>query len=140
MLDALGDATIFSTLDAHCYCGYWQIEVDDQDRDKMAFTSHHGLYRFVRIPVGLKNALGNFQGANDEILWKVRWKNAVVYLDDVFIFYKTPDDHVEHVRSVLTLLHEEVVTLKLKRCVFFSITIAFICHIYDQVKEVAVHS
>lgn len=41
-IDSLGDATVFSTLDANS--GYWQVEIEESDRDKTAFTSHHGLY------------------------------------------------------------------------------------------------
>lgn len=53
-IPSLGDSTVFSTLDP--YCGYRQIEIDDTDRDETAFTSLHYLFRFVRMPFGLKNA------------------------------------------------------------------------------------
>lgn len=57
-IDSLRSAKIFSTLDANS--GYWKIEIDPRDRDKTTFTSHHGLYRFVRMPLGLKNAPETF--------------------------------------------------------------------------------
>ena len=47
-LDSLGDATIFSTLD--CNSGYWQIPIEERDRDKTAFVTHCGVHRFKRIP------------------------------------------------------------------------------------------
>lgn len=52
--DSLGDATIFSTAD--CNNGYGQIEVPDADRDTTIFSSHHGFFRFIRMPFGLQKA------------------------------------------------------------------------------------
>jgi hypothetical protein len=45
-IDSLGDAVVFTTLD--CNSGYWQIPVDGEDQDKTTFTSHFGIYRFLR--------------------------------------------------------------------------------------------
>lgn len=44
-LDSLGEVHIFRTLNASY--GYWQIKIDDPDKDKTTFTSHHGQYRFL---------------------------------------------------------------------------------------------
>ena len=49
-IDYLGKATIFTTLD--CMSGYWQVDIAEEDRDKTTFTSHHGVYRFLRMPFG----------------------------------------------------------------------------------------
>ena len=96
-IDSLGDASVCTNLDANC--GYWQIEIDEADRDKTTFTSHHGLYRFVRMPFGLKNAPGTFQRAADVIQSKVKWQSAHVYLDDVIVYSKTVSEHY------LSLIH-----------------------------------
>jgi Reverse transcriptase (RNA-dependent DNA polymerase) len=83
-IDSLRDARIFSTLD--CNSGYWQIPVHPNDQDKTAFTSHEGLYRFLRIPFGLTNAPATFQRMVDMILAGFTWKSCLVYLDDIIIF------------------------------------------------------
>lgn len=115
-IDSLGQATIFTTLDANS--GYWQIEIDDDGRDKTSFTSHHGLFRFKRMPFGLKNAPGTSQRVVDVILATVKWQFALVYLDDVIVFSSSLEDHVEHVATVLRLLKDAGVTLKLKSVPF----------------------
>jgi Reverse transcriptase (RNA-dependent DNA polymerase) len=53
-LDSLGDAQVFSTLDANY--GYLQVKVEEKDRDKTSFTCHAGTYKFKRMPFGLVNA------------------------------------------------------------------------------------
>lgn len=74
-IDSLVDAIIFSTL--YVNCGYWQLEIDKSDPDKKTFTSHHGFYRFRRIPFGLKNVPGTFQRSIDVILSTVKWQYAL---------------------------------------------------------------
>jgi hypothetical protein len=53
-IDSLGDARVFSTLDYNS--GYWQIPVSPQGKEKTTFTSHEGLFQFLRMPFGLRNA------------------------------------------------------------------------------------
>ena len=69
-IDSLGDATFFTSLD--CNSGYWQVEVAEEDREKATLASHSGLYRFLRMPFGLKNAHTTCQWAVDIILSRVK--------------------------------------------------------------------
>lgn len=93
-----------------------KVEVANGDRDKTVFASHHCLFRFVRISLGLNIAPRTFQRAMDIMLYSVKWWVALVYLDDIVIFPNSPFDHIDHVRQVLTLLSDAGVTLKLKKC------------------------
>jgi Reverse transcriptase (RNA-dependent DNA polymerase) len=101
-IDSLGDAVVFTTLD--CNSGYWQIPVHPEDLDKTTFTSHYGIYRFLRLPFGLRNAPATFQRAIDIILSGVKWKTCLVYLDDVIVFSSSRQAHLQHVNEALTLL------------------------------------
>jgi len=126
-LDSLGDATVFSTLDANS--GYWQIQLDETAKDLTSFTSHFGLFRYTRMPFGLKNAPATFQRVMDVILSSVRWQFALVYLDDIFVFSTTVEDHFDHVRTVLGLLKDAGVTLRLDKCHFFSEAVDYLGHV-----------
>lgn len=65
-IDTLGDAMIFSTW--HANSRYWQIEIAEGDRARIAFASDHGLLGYIHMPSGLKKALDAFQRALDVIL------------------------------------------------------------------------
>jgi len=124
-LESIGDATVFATVD--CNAGYWQIRVAAEDRDKKTFTSHTGLFRFLRLPFGLVNAPASFQRALDIILSGLRWRTCLVYLDDVIVFSGTVDDHVRHLREVLLRLEKAVVSLKPSKRHLFQEEIEYLC-------------
>lgn len=52
--------------------GYWQIDMQEEDREKTALKSHHGLYQFIHMPFSLKSAHGTLQGATDVIISNLR--------------------------------------------------------------------
>ena len=91
-LDSLGDAEIFTTLD--CNAGYWQVPVAPEDRDKTAFMSYLGTFRYTRMPFGLRNASATFQRALDIFLSGVRWQSCLIYLEDVTVFSRNTDEHL----------------------------------------------
>ena len=126
-IDSLGDARVFSTLDFNS--GYWQIPVDHGDQEKTTFTTHCGTYRYKRMPFGLKNAPATFQRALDIILSGVRWQIRLVYLDDVIVFSKDQETHLDHLDTVLSLLRNAGVSLKLKKCFFFRPKVDYLGHV-----------
>jgi transposase InsO family protein len=126
-IDSLGEARIFSTLD--CNAGYWQIPVRPGDRDKTTFTCHAGTYRYVRMPFGLTNAPATFQRTLDILLSQFKWKHCLVYLDDVIIHSRDVESHIGHVDAILTTLRKAGVSLKLRKCSFFTKTVRYLGHV-----------
>lgn len=105
------------------------MEIAAEDRDKTAFVSHHGLFRLIQILFGLKNAPGTFQCAMDVSLSRVKWQFTLFYLDDIVVFSRLPNERIDQVRQVLTLLRNAGVTLKLRKCEFFTNSIDFLGHV-----------
>lgn len=65
----------------------------------------------------------------EDILFPVNWQSAVVYLDDVFVFLKTDEQHHNHLQRVLLLLQDAGVTLTLKPCSLVTKTIKYFGHV-----------
>ena len=126
-LDSLGEAAFFTTLDYNS--GYWQIPVAEEDRAKTAFTCHKGCFEFCKMPFGLYNAPATFQRTVDILFSGYRWRTCLVYLDDIIVFSNTAEEHVHHVREVLTILKEAGFSLKLKKCKFFAKSVDYLGHV-----------
>jgi len=126
-LDSLGDATVFSTLE--CNDRYLQIPVAAEDRDMTTFTSHTGLFRFLRLPFGLLNAPASFQRKLDIIWSGLWWQTCPVYLDDGIVFFWTVDEHIRHLRKVLLLLEKSGVSLKPSKCHLFQQEFEYLGHV-----------
>ena len=126
-IDTLGKAKVFSSLDANS--GYWQIAVDEQDIEKTAFVCHQGLFEYLRMPFGLTNAPATFQRALDIALAGYKWHTCSVYLDDVIVFSEDDDEHITHLREILSVLKDTGMSLNLKKCSFFTKHIKYLGHI-----------
>ena len=77
-LDTLAGAKLFSTLDLRC--GYLQVEVKPEHREKTAFYTSEGLFEFNVMPFGLCNAPATFQRLMDSVLAGLHWKTCLVYI------------------------------------------------------------
>ncbi len=84
----------------------------EEDRDKTAFTTARGQFRFKVLPFGLCNASSTFQRIMDQILRGLLHKNCLVYLDDIIIYSETFEDHLVHLRQVFERLRKANLKLK----------------------------
>jgi len=66
--------------------GFWQIQIDEKDRYKTAFTVPFGHYEWNVMPFGLKNAHREFQNIINDI-FTLFTDFSIVYIDDVLIFF-----------------------------------------------------
>ena len=81
------------------------------------------------MPFGLTNAPASFQRALDLILSRFKWKTCLIYLDDVIIYSRSMEEHIDHVDEVLRCLSAAGVTLKIKKGNFVSSTVEHLGHI-----------
>lgn len=115
-LDALQGANFFSTLDLAS--GYQQVAMDKEDQHKTAFITPFGLYEFKRMPFGLCNAPSTFQRLMTSGMNDMLFRILLVYLDDILIFSRTFQEHLDRLKSVLGRLRELGLKLNPSKCHF----------------------
>ena len=117
---------IFSTLDLHS--GYYHIGLSDSAKPKTAFViSGMGKYEFNRVPFGLAQAPAHFQKLINEVLADCNF--TMGYLDDIIIFSKTEEEHLEHLEIIFNRLPEDGLKLKLQKCSFLKKHIQYLRHL-----------
>lgn len=116
MIDQLGGGNAwFTVLDAAS--GFWQIPLAEESKNKTAFrVKGMGQFKWNVMPMGLCNATAVFQRFMDATLAGVRGICALVYVDDIIIYSKSWEEHMEHLKQVLILLRGANMKIKMGKC------------------------
>ena len=82
------------------FSGYNQVLVHSGDQEKTTFTTPWGTFMYSKMPFGLMNVGAMFQRAMDIALFEGKDKFVVIYLDDITMFSKADDKHLQHLERV----------------------------------------
>ncbi|GBG60841.1 hypothetical protein CBR_g15964 [Chara braunii] len=102
LLERLGGAKYFSKLDLKS--DYHQIEIQPRDRYKTAFKTRYGHFEWIVMPSGLTNAPATFQAAMTTEFCDLLDRSVLIYLDDILVYSRSLDEHLEHLHAVLERL------------------------------------
>ena len=127
-LDCLGGAIIFTSLDLKS--GYWQVEMDEKSKPLTAFTvGPLSFYECERMLFGLTNAPSTFQCLMESCLGELHLNWCIIDLDNIIVFFTTPEEHLERLRGVFDKLAKGCLKLKPNKCKFFKSKITYLGHI-----------
>ena len=121
-LEALVGAVWFSKIDL--VRGYYQVEIEEEDKDKTAFKFDGNLFEFNRLPFGLASAPQTFQRLMNRVVANI--PSARCYLDDIVIFSQTEEEHIQDVEKVLQALDQAGLGIKSNKCIFGTREIEFL--------------
>jgi cleavage and polyadenylation specificity factor subunit 1 len=85
------------------------------DIRKTAICTPFGLFKFRRMPFGLRNAGNTFQLMMDRILAGLSF--VFCYLDNIIIASRDEQEHLEHLREVFSRLREAGLVINAEKCV-----------------------
>ena len=126
-LGSLNGATWFSTLDLRS--GYHNIPIRHADKDKTAFITRRGCFRYNVLPFGMSTAPANFQRLMDLVLCGLTYQTCLVYLDDIIVFSADFDSHVQRLREVFDRIRNAGLKLHGMKCWFFQRRVSFLGHV-----------
>ena len=129
MFSKLGGATIFSTIDLRS--GYYHIGLTRESRAKSAFVMPMGKWQFKRTPFGLSQVPAYFQLLINKVLIGCS-SLAMGYLDDIIIFSKTEEEHLQHLEEIFVRLRKFGLKMKCEKCSFFKKHIQYLGHLVSE--------
>ncbi len=131
IIDSISGARFFTKLDLRS--GYWQVEVEEQDKAKTAFSvGNLGFFECNRMSFGLTNAPATFQRLMEKCMGEMHLRECLIFLDDILIFSKTFEEHIQRLESVFSRLAEHNLKLKPSKCEFFKTSVSYLGHIVSE--------
>ena len=136
-LESLAGSTLFTTLDLAS--GYWQVEIEEDDKEKTAFSTKKGHFEFNVMPFGLTNAPATFQRLMECILAGLTGEQCLIYIDDIIVFSASFPEHLERLTNVFLKLQDAGLKLKTEKCTFVQKAVKYLA-IEELVSEDTLHT
>ena len=105
---------------------YWQINMIEKNRHKIAFNTKREKYEFCVIFFDFANASITFQNIMNNILRFFLNKFVIVYLNDILIYFQNDKKYLEHVKLVIEIFHKNNYYTKSSKCFFFKNISSFV--------------
>ncbi|KAK3561756.1 hypothetical protein QTP86_013324 [Hemibagrus guttatus] len=126
-LEQLRGAKFFTKLDLRS--AYNLVRIYEGDEWKTAFHTTHGHYEYLVMPFGLTNAPAVFQSRINKVFQDILGKWVIAYIDDILVYSTSLEEHVHHVREVLSRLQRHHLFIKPEKCEFHQTTMTFLGYV-----------
>ncbi|GKA93322.1 reverse transcriptase domain-containing protein [Tanacetum coccineum] len=100
------------------YKGYHQIQMAEEDEEKIAFITNQGIFCYTKMPFGLRNVGATYQRLVDKTFHRQIGRNLRVYVDDLVIKIRTEDEVVRDIEETFRTLRKINMKLDPKKCTF----------------------
>ena len=111
---------------------FWTCPLAEESRKYTAFLTPDGLYQYRRVPQGMKTSTAVFCRFVDRMLGVMKWTNVLTFVDDLLIFSKDIDSHLDIIEKVCTKLHDHNMTLSAAKCHFMAPKVGYLGHIVSR--------
>jgi hypothetical protein len=131
LLQTVSGSDIFSLLDG--FSGYNQVLVLEEDRLKTTFQTKWGTFAYKHMPFGLINVGETFQRVMDVDFLGLTNRYVVVYLDDITVYSKNSEEHIQHLTQIFERCQKYDISLNPKKTIFGVKEGKLLGHIISQV-------
>ncbi|GJV54973.1 putative reverse transcriptase domain-containing protein [Tanacetum coccineum] len=121
---------VYSKIDLRS--GYHQLKVREEDIPKTTYRTRYGHYEFQVMSFGLTNAPAVFMDLMNRVCKPYLDKFVIVFIDDILIYSKSKEEHIEHLKLILELLKKEELYAKFPKCEFWLLKVQFPGHVIDS--------
>ncbi|MBW0509762.1 hypothetical protein O181_049477 [Austropuccinia psidii MF-1] len=116
-LTQLSQAKFITAMDA--LKGFHQNVLTDNAKKLLRLIVHRGIFEYIRMPFGIKNAPSHYQRMMNTIFPEELSEGwLIIYIDDIIIFSETWDSHLSRLERVLQKIVQLNMKISLKKCHF----------------------
>ncbi|MBW0475811.1 hypothetical protein O181_015526 [Austropuccinia psidii MF-1] len=130
LLNFLNGLSNFSKI--YLRCAYNLLRIKEGDEHLTAFRTKYGSYEYLVMPFGLTNSPASFENLVKDIFQDLLDFYVVVYLDDIMVFYKSQEEHVPHVSTVLSRLRANNLFAKASKCLFHVSSVEYLGYVVSS--------
>jgi hypothetical protein len=116
IIDQAAGCDMLSLLD--CFSGYHQVRMRREDEGKTGFTTRFGIFCFIRVPEGLRNAGSTFNRMMKLILGNQLGRDTSAYVDDIVIMSEKDKDHIADLTETFDNMRRNDLKLNPEKCIF----------------------
>ena len=127
LFNQLQGSRVYSKIDLRL--GYHQLRVRENVVSKTVFRTRYGHYEFLVMPFGLTNAPTVFMDLMNRVFSPYLDKFVIVFINEILVYSGSPEEHTEHLRTVLQILRERKLYAKFIKCLFWLDKVAFLGHV-----------
>ncbi|KIH64333.1 reverse transcriptase [Ancylostoma duodenale] len=124
----LNGGAVFSQIDLSD--AYLQIELSDESKKMVVINTHRGLFRYNRLPFGIKTAPGISQQVMNKMVFGLR--GVATYLDDILVCGRTEQEHMENLLALFERIAEYGFKVRIEKCSFAKPEIRYLGFIVDK--------
>ena len=128
LVDSVGSSQCVTKIDLQK--GYYQVLLTPRASEISAFITPDGLYKYLRMPFGMRNAPATFQRIVNHVIRDLDGVSA--YLDDLLVVSETWEEHIKKLYNLFSRLDGAGLTINLKKCAFGCTTVTYLGHEVGQ--------